>query len=58
MLGIPQADGPKDGDHKVDCELAVMNHDGTTTVNAQATVIIPSKGGPVAISKSEGGVYT
>jgi acyl dehydratase len=32
------------GEHKVDCELAVVNQDGTATVNAQATVIVPSRG--------------
>lgn len=31
-------------DHKVDCELAVVTQDGTTTVTAEATVVIPSRG--------------
>lgn len=33
----------ENGDHKVDCELVVTKQNGTATVNAQATVIIPSK---------------
>jgi acyl dehydratase len=34
----------ENGEHRVDCELAVVNQDGAATVNAQATVIIPSRG--------------
>ena len=32
------------GDHKLDCELAVVTQDGTTTVTAEATVVVPSRG--------------
>ena len=31
------------GDHKLDCELAVVNQDGSTTVDAEATVVVPSR---------------
>ena len=34
----------ENGEHRVDCELAVVNQDGTATVDAQATVIVPSRG--------------
>lgn len=34
----------ENGEHKVDCELAVVNQDGAATVNTLATVIIPSRG--------------
>jgi acyl dehydratase len=33
----------ENGDHKVDCELAVIRQDGITTVDAEATVVVPSK---------------
>ena len=33
----------ENGDHRVDCELVIMNQDGVVTVNAQATVTLPSK---------------
>jgi acyl dehydratase len=32
-----------DGDHKVDCDLIVTNQDGIVTVNAQATVGLPTR---------------
>jgi len=31
------------GDHKIDCELAVVKQDGTKAVDAEATVIVPSR---------------
>ncbi|MEE8470953.1 MAG: MaoC family dehydratase N-terminal domain-containing protein [Dehalococcoidia bacterium] len=31
------------GDHKVDCELRITNQDGTVTVDARATAVLPSK---------------
>lgn len=31
----------EDGEHRVDCELTVTNQDGTVTVDARATVILP-----------------
>lgn len=40
----------ENGDHKVDCELVAMNQDGTITVSAQATVIIPPKANQCHIS--------
>ena len=33
----------ENGDHKIDCELTVTKQDGVTAVEAEATVIIPSK---------------
>ncbi len=35
----------ENGEHKVDCELAVVTQDGTTTVAAEATVVVPPGGG-------------
>ncbi|MFC1848521.1 MaoC family dehydratase N-terminal domain-containing protein [Chloroflexota bacterium] len=33
----------ENGDHKVDCELSVVKQDGITAVDAEATVIVPSR---------------
>jgi acyl dehydratase len=34
----------ENGEHKIDCELAVVTQDGTTTVAAEATVLVPPGG--------------
>ena len=34
----------ENGEHRVDCELAVVTQDGTTTVAAEATVLVPPRG--------------
>ena len=34
----------KNGNHIIDCELAVVKQDGSTTVNAEATVSVPARG--------------
>ena len=31
------------GDHKLDCRLVVVNQDGSTTVDSEATVVVPSR---------------
>jgi acyl dehydratase len=33
----------ENGDHRIDCELALIKQDGVTVVDAEATVIVPSK---------------
>jgi acyl dehydratase len=33
----------ENGDHKIDCELTVTKQDGVTAVEAEATIIVPSK---------------
>ncbi|MCJ7523182.1 MAG: hypothetical protein MUP21_13325 [Dehalococcoidia bacterium] len=34
----------ENSDHMIDCEIAVVKQDGSTTVNAEATVSVPAKG--------------
>jgi acyl dehydratase len=33
----------ENGDHKIDCELALIKQDGVTAVDAEATVVVPSR---------------